>query len=118
MTEDQTYKRWYDEDPIVAKCLRILESIPNSVKRQTATYLMDEIINKPPYIEMIPDEIFTLATSEKERRRWYDYDEIIRIFIELIRHAPADMKRKVAVMAISFIEDQQEIDAGNIQIED
>ncbi len=101
----ETFKRWYDEDPVVGSCFEKLENLPVELKRQTANYLMEEIINKPPYSDMIADEVFDLATGESKKRRWYDFDEVVRIFIELIRHASPDTRRQVAIQAISFVED-------------
>ena len=105
MQEDnQDFKRWYDEDAIVAKCVRLLENIQDTIKRQTATFLMDEIISKPPFSEMVPDDVINLVLSEGRRRRWYDFDEIIRIFMELLRHAPLEIKKEIAIKAVTFIE--------------
>jgi hypothetical protein len=104
MTES-TYKRWYEEDTIVEKCLSLLENLEDSKKRQTSVFLMDEIINKDPYTEMIPDKIFGLATEETQKRRWYDFDQTVRIFVELLRHVSPEERNKIAILAISFIED-------------
>lgn len=109
----ETFKRWYEEDAVVSACVQKIENLHESLKRQTANYLMEEIINKPPYSEMVADDIFKLATAESQRRRWYDYDEVIRLFVELLRHAPAPTRREIALKSISFIEDlgeQQDID--------
>lgn len=99
-----TYKRWYEEDPVVTRCLTLLEGLDDSMKRQTATYIMDEIINKPPYTEMLPEEVFNLVLSETRKRRWYDFDEVTRIFIEMLRHSPSDIRRQISVQCIKFVE--------------
>jgi len=103
--EESTFLRWYDRDPVVSKCFEIMESIDNRKKRQTATFLMDEIISSPPYSGMIPEEIFELATGEKEKRRWYDFDEVSRIFAELLRHSTDEVRKEIAIKAITFIQD-------------
>jgi len=103
--ENRTFVRWYDKDPVVSKCFEIMEKLDDRKKRQTATFLMNEIISKPPYSSMIPDEIFSLATGEEQKRRWYDYDEVSRIFAELMRHLPDVDKREIAVKAVTFIQD-------------
>jgi len=108
--EDTKIKRWYDEDPIVLKCITMLENLLDYQKRQTATFLMEEIINKPPFSEMMPEEVFNLATAEARKRRWYDFDEVTRIFIELIRHASNELKRETALKALAFMDD---LSAGN-----
>ena len=103
--ENTPFKRWYDEDQVVTKCVVLLESLSDNVKRQTATYLMDEIINKPPYSEMMASDIFNLATGESRKRRWYDFDEVVRIFVELLRHSNAEIRKEMSILAITFIED-------------
>jgi hypothetical protein len=103
--ENKTFIRWYDKDPVVSKCFEIMEKLDDRKKRQTATFLMNEIISRPPYSEMVPDEIFKLATGEEQKRRWYDFDEVSRIFTELLRHSSDEIKKEIAVKAITFIQD-------------
>lgn len=100
----EIFKRWYDEDPVVAKCVTILETLPELTKRRASSYLMEKIIEKHPFCDMLPEEVFNLATHESEKRRWYDEDEILRIFIELLRHSPKEVKRNLSQIAITFIE--------------
>lgn len=103
--ENKTYSRWYEKDPVVSKCFEIMEQLDERKKRQTATFLMTEIISKQPYSDMIPEKIFELVTGEENKRRWYDFDEVSRIFAELIRHCPEETKKEVAIKAITFIQD-------------
>ena len=103
--ENKTFLRWYDKDLVVSKCFEIMEKLDDRKKRQTATFLMNEIISRPPYLDMIPEEIFELATSEEKKRRWYDFDEVSRIFTELLRHSTDEIKKEIAIKAITFIED-------------
>lgn len=103
--ENKNYKRWYEQDPVVEKCFEAAEKLDDKDKRRTATFLMNEIISKPPYSEMLPEEIFSLATGEQQKRRWYDFDEVFRIFAELVRHASPEVKKEIAIKAVSFIED-------------
>ncbi|MEI8390358.1 MAG: hypothetical protein WCG23_10805 [bacterium] len=103
--ENKAFTRWYEQDPVVAECFKIMEQLDDRKKRQTATFLMNEIISRPPFSEMIPDDIFKLATGEEQKRRWYDYDEVSRIFAELLRHSPDETKKEIAIKAITFIQD-------------
>jgi hypothetical protein len=103
--ENKTYKRWYEKDPMVFKCFSMMEKLDEGKKRRTATFLMNEIISQPPYSQMLPDEIFQLATSEEQKRRWYDFDEVSRIFAELLRHSPDEVKKEIALRAITFMSD-------------
>lgn len=106
MTEnDDSVTRWYDEDEIVSKCVNLLQNLKNSDKRQTATFLMNEIITIPPFVDMLPDEVLNVINSEERRRRWYDFDETVRIFAELLRYSTPDARKKIATRALTFIED-------------
>lgn len=102
--EQNSFKRWHDEDPIVSKCIQMLENIQESIKRKTATFLMNEIINKSPYDSMLPDEVFALVTSETRKRRWYDADEVIRLFVELLKNCTPEAKKEICIKAINFME--------------
>lgn len=101
---DKDFKRWYDEDDLVSECVQTLEGIEDSYKRQTATFLMDEILTKPPFVDMMPNEIFSLITSEDRKRRWYDFDEVMRIFLELLRYSCDETRMQISKKAIKFVE--------------
>lgn len=101
----EQFQRWYEKDEVLTKCINTLETIEDKHKRQTATYLTEEIITKPPFSDLIPDEVFKMATGESSRRRWYDFDEVVRLFVELLRHAPVERQREIAVKAMIFIND-------------
>ncbi|MFH0703322.1 MAG: hypothetical protein V2B14_07310 [bacterium] len=102
---NRSFSRWYDKNEIVSKCMEILGDVQDSLKRKTATYLMDEIIKKEKYINALPEDIYSRITSEiKRRRRWYDFEEIARIFVELLKHCPDEIQKEIAVKAITFIE--------------
>lgn len=105
--ETKTFQRWYDKDSIVSKCVARLEGIPTAKKHQAAAFLMEEIVSQPPYTKMLPSDIYNLVMGEHRSRRWYDFDEICKIFMELLRHAPEEIKRQLAVKTISFIEDNE-----------
>lgn len=115
---DKKYSRWYDKDEIVQKCAQTLEALPDSLKRQTSTFIMSKIIQKPPYENMVADEIFNLATGDDRKRRWYDFDEVVRIFFELLRHSDDKTKRQIAIEAIAFIEDMQNKQPATVEIPD
>lgn len=105
MTENiQDFQRWYDQDPLVSRCIAILENIETRRKHRTATFLTNEIILKDPYCKMLPEDLYNLVMKEQRKRRWYDFDEILKIFMELLRHSPDDTRREIAVKAVKFLE--------------
>jgi len=105
MTQNESSNaRWHDGDIIVSRCISLLENIEESFKHKTATFLVDEIINKPPYSKMLPEEIYNLALSETRKSRWYDIDEITRLFMELLKHCSPETRKEICIKAINFME--------------
>jgi hypothetical protein len=103
--QEKNFVRWYDKDPVVSKCVKLLEEVDRKKKHQTATFLMDQIISSSPYNQMMPDDIFSLVMEEHRSRRWYDYDDVCKIFMELMRHSSEEIRLEIAIKAITFIED-------------
>lgn len=95
--------RWYDKDEAIASSMKTLENAPDKLKRQIATYLIEEVISRKPYCDMFPLDTHYLILSENRRRRWYDYDETVRIFIELLRHSSESQQKAVFNMVDAFI---------------
>ncbi len=99
------YKRWYDKNEITSRCINLLEELEDPLKRQVSTWLMNEIIEKPPYKDMLPKEIESMVHCEQRRRRWYDYDEVCRIYVELVKNAPDKLQTKICVKSVTYMED-------------
>ncbi|OGI01632.1 MAG: hypothetical protein A2Y25_05685 [Candidatus Melainabacteria bacterium GWF2_37_15] len=97
--ELKTYQRWYDKDPIVSKCVSILENTAIVRQHRVAAFLMDEIIAQ------LPDDIYEKVMTEQRKRRWYDFDEVCKIFMELLRHSSEETKKQISVKIITFLED-------------
>jgi hypothetical protein len=95
--------RWYDRGDEVSESMKLLEDLPDSLKRRVATYLIDEIINRKPYCDMFTLDTHYLIISEIRRRRWYDYDEAVRIFVELVRHTSEQQQKEICAMVLSFL---------------
>lgn len=106
--ELKDFQRWYDKDPVVSRCVHTLENIENRRKRRTATFLTNEIILQDPYCAMLPEDLYELVMRERRTRRWYDFDEILKIFMELLKHCPDNTKREIAVKAMKFLEAEKD----------
>lgn len=105
MTEEvKEFQRWYDKDPVVSKCVNLLENIETVKKHRTATFLTNKIILRPPYSSMLPEDLYNLVMEEQRKRRWYDFDEILKIFMELLKNAPEEARREIATRAVVFLE--------------
>lgn len=101
MNEEKNYQRWYDTDPVVSRCVHKLENIEKFKQHQVATFLTDEILND------FSEDIYEKVVGEDRKRRWYDFDEACKIFMELMRHLPEESKKEIAVKTIIFIEDNE-----------
>ena len=99
--EVKTYQRWYDKDPIVSKCVSILENTAIVRQHRVAAFLIDDIITQ------LPDDISEKVMTEERKRRWYDFDEVCKIFMELLKHSSEETKKQIAVKIITFLEDNE-----------
>lgn len=102
MTEvEKTFERWYDRDPVVSKCVAKLEKIEKRKQHRVAAFLTDEIISR------LSGDVYDKVTGETRKRRWYDFDEVCKIFMELLRLLPEDQKKEIAIKTIIFMEDNE-----------
>lgn len=101
--KDNKTIRWYDGNETLQNAMQLLQDLPDSFKRQVATYLVQDIISRKPYCDMLTLDAHYLIMSEDRRRRWYDFDEAFHIFIELVRHSSEDQRTIIAELVIQFI---------------
>jgi len=97
--EVKTFQRWYDADPVVSKCVRTLEQTDKIMQHRVAAFLAEEIISGHS------ENIYDTVMDEQRKRRWYDFDEVCKIFMELLRHSPEESRKDIAVKTIIFMED-------------
>ena len=99
-------RRWYEKDKVVHNCANKLEKLEPHFQRQVSSYIMDELLNTPPYITMLEEQIIKLATNESTpKRRWYDFSQTVHIFMELLKNLSEEKARKICIQVITFIED-------------
>lgn len=103
--------RWYDRNDNVSESMKKLQHLPDSIKRQIATYLIEDVISRKPYCDMLPLDTHYLILSEDRRRRWYDLDEILHIYVELLRHTSEEQKIALSDMLDQFVSTISEIDS-------
>lgn len=102
MTEaEKTFERWYDKDPVVARCVSMLEKTEKFKQHKVAAFLSEDIISS------LPDDIYDRVTGEHRKRRWYDFDEVCKIFMELLRHSSDEDRKQFAIKTITFMEDNK-----------
>ncbi len=108
MNNPPEYKRWYDNNKITSRCVELLEKLSDGDQRKTATFLMNEVISQPHFSKMLPKDIFECTNSETRRNRWYDEEEAIRIFMELLKVCPQAEQTTIATKAIIYMEGLKE----------
>ena len=54
---------------------------------------------------MYPLDTHYLILSETRRNRWYDYDETVHIFMELLRHCSDQQKIDISQKLLCFVEE-------------
>jgi hypothetical protein len=113
--------RWYDRNDSISVSMHLLESVPDNLKRQVANYLIEDLITKKPYSDMLPIDVHYLVLSENRRRRWYDFDESVRIFVELLRHSSESQRLEISDKLEGFIKkiletpETQDITDGQVE---
>lgn len=98
---NQTYKRWYDHDPLLLEVIELLKNYEQELKAQAEIFLnkIEEKVSK----EAI-DKFYELV-KPLNGNRWYDNDPIISRTVELLRVVPPDVQKACAEHFIQSLND-------------
>ena len=101
MAEQQTYKRWYDHDPILLELINLLKDYQAELKVQAQLFLekLEERVSK----ETI--DSFYEKVKPVNGKRWYDKDPVISKTVELLRIVPPDLQQQTAKKFLKTLED-------------
>lgn len=93
MSETQTSRRWYDQDPLLAEVLDLLRAYPTDFKAQAEVFLskIEEQIGKETL-----EQFYALSKPPKTGDRWYDHDPVVFRAVELLRVVPPAVQRQAA----------------------
>lgn len=119
--EDGQIRRWYDQDPVLSKAIKILETSNDDLQIQIALNLIKVIIehNIDNNVYSSVDEIIASADDEKEvgSNRWYDIDDTLKTAIQLLKTCSNEMRGKLAediativAESLNNIDSQEELD--------
>jgi len=103
MTEEKTYKRWYDYDPLLLQVVELLRDYPEELKAQAEIFLkkVEERVSK----EAI-DRFYSIVKPMIKGNRWYDKDPVLSLTIELLRVVPRDIQRQAANNFIAILKER------------
>lgn len=98
---NQTYKRWYDHDPLLLEVIELLKNYEQELKAQAEIFLnkIEEKVSK----EAI-DKFYELV-KPVNGNRWYDNDPVISRTVELLRVVPPDVQKACAEHFIQSLND-------------
>ena len=96
----QSYKRWYDLDPVLSEVINLLQNYQTELRAQAEIFLAE--IEKKVSKEAI-DKFYELARP-KVCNRWYDKDPVISKTVELLRVVPPDVQKATAQNFLNALE--------------
>lgn len=99
----ETFRRWYDQDPLLAEVLELLRSYPSDVRAQAEIFLkkIEEQIGKETL-----DKFYEMSKPHKTGNRWYDHDPVVSRAVELLRVVPPPVQRQAALKFMESMKKQ------------
>lgn len=100
MTE--SYRRWYDNDPILKEALELLKLQTDDKKNAAADFI---ISLQEQVAQDVIERIYEITKEFAGKgNRWYDADPVMLKAIELLRVAPAKTQRVAALKLLLAME--------------
>lgn len=115
------FRRWYDNDPILSRSMRILEKSDDQDQIKMSINLIKIIIEhniESKSFASIEDIMSAVNDGiiEKGNARWYDMDNTVRTAIHMLENCSvedrADIAKKMALMIVDKFneDDDQDVD--------
>ncbi len=100
MSDDQSFKRWYDHDPLLLKVINMLKDYQDDLREQAQIFLdsVEQKVSK----EAI-DRFYQMVKPINGGNRWYDNDPVISKTVELLRVVPQNVQNTVSKMFIETL---------------
>lgn len=97
-----SYRRWYDSDPILKEALELLKLQPDDNKSVAADFM---ISLQEQVAQDVIERIYEITQEFAEKgNRWYDADPVMLKGIELLRAAPPKTQRIAALKLLLAME--------------
>ena len=96
----QQIRRWYDQDPLLSKSMRILKESSDDFQIKMAINLIKIIIEHhidDDQFKSINDIMMAVRDGriEKGNARWYDADNTLSTAISMLESCPPEMQAKI-----------------------
>ena len=96
----QQIRRWYDQDPLLSKSMKILKESSDDFQIKMAINLIKIIIEHhidDDQFKSINDIMMAVRNGriEKGNARWYDADNTLSTAISMLESCPPDMQTKI-----------------------
>lgn len=111
----ESYRRWYDNDPILKEALELLKLQTDDNKNAAADFI---ISLQEQVAQDVIERIYEITKQFSGKgNRWYDADPVMLKAIELLRVAPPKTQRVAALKLLLAMEnntmDELEKDENN-----
>ncbi len=96
----QQIRRWYDQDPLLSKSMKILKESSDDFQIKMAINLIKVIIEHhidDDQFKSINDIMMAVRNGriEKGNARWYDADNTLSTAISMLESCPPEMQTKI-----------------------
>lgn len=90
----ESFKRWYDHDPVLLQLMRVLYHFEMEVTPYVKLFLaqVEEQVGTETLNRFYQD----IERNTPKGRRWYDDDPVMFRLVELFRVIPQDVQRRTA----------------------
>lgn len=105
----KSYRRWYDNDPILKEALELLQLQTDEKKHEAADFI---ISLQEQVAQDVIERIYEITQQySKKGNRWYDSDPVMLKAIELLRAAPPKTQRRAALKLLLAMENNTPYDS-------
>lgn len=116
----QSFRRWYDKDPVLSSAMKTLESSDDETQIRIALNLIKIIIEhniESATYEAVEDIISAVEAGIEEERssRWYDIDATLRTAMNMLQNCPEATQtviaKEMAKLVVDKIKEEEDVDA-------
>ena len=101
----ESYRRWYDKDPILKEALELLKLQTDDNKTAAADFI---ISLQEQVAQDVIERIYEITKEFANKgNRWYDSDPVMLKAIELLRAAPPKTQRLAALKLLLAMENNK-----------
>lgn len=101
----ESYRRWYDNDPVLKEALELLQLQTDDNKNAAADFI---ISLQNQVAQDVIDRIYDIVHQYAGKgNRWYDNDPVMLKAIELLKVAPPETQRAAALKLLQSMENNK-----------